>query len=128
MNRQQSSDAEEQLTAVQAALQQRGGQAQQLQARMAELEAELEAARHEQRTAASGQVAKERDNMRRLEHLQEEVDSQRDQVPGWANIAPVQHQLEKCCSQWACSWLIRRPAMSSSITEMPNCAAAGDWG
>lgn len=72
--------AEQQLAAVEGALQQRTGQAQALQARVAELEGEAESARHEQRTFGSAYAAKERDTVRRIEGLQDEVEHQQEQV------------------------------------------------
>lgn len=72
--------AEEQLSAVESALQQRTSQAQQLQARLAELESEVESSRHEQRTFGSAIAAKERDHVRRIESLQDEVEHQQEQM------------------------------------------------
>jgi chromosome segregation ATPase len=72
--------AEEQLSAVEAALQQRTSQLQQLQARVSELESEVESNRHEQRTFGSAIAAKERDHVRRIESLQDEVEHQQEQM------------------------------------------------
>jgi chromosome segregation ATPase len=72
--------AEEQLSAVEAALQQRTSQMQQLQARVSELESEVESNRHEQRTFGSAIAAKERDHVRRIESLQDEVEHQQEQI------------------------------------------------
>ena len=72
--------AEEQLATVETVLQQRTGQAQQLQARIAELEAEAESNKQEQRQYGSAYAAKERDNIRRIEALQDEVEHQQEQV------------------------------------------------
>lgn len=44
-----------------------------LQARVSELETELESTRHEQRTFGSVFAAKERDQVRKMEGLQDEV-------------------------------------------------------
>lgn len=65
--------AEEQLQQLESALVGRNGAAASLQARVAELESELDGARAEQRTFDSVRAAKERDQARRLEGAQDEV-------------------------------------------------------
>lgn len=72
--------AEEHLQQTEAALAARNQQVSVLQAKAAELEAELEGARHEHRTFGSVFAAKERDQARRLETLQDEVEHQREKV------------------------------------------------
>lgn len=103
--------AEEQLAAVESALQQRSNQAQQLQARITELEAELESSRHEQRTFGSAIAAKERDHIRRIESLQDEVEHQQEQALALEKLlreraTQLNEQKEKVCAsaveQWTC--------------------------
>ena len=65
--------AEEQLQQMEAALMSRNQQAAGLQAKVAELEAEQESTRQEQRTLGGVCAAKERDQVRKLESLQDEV-------------------------------------------------------
>eukprot|EP00879_Flechtneria_rotunda_P031409 GHRR01034315.1.p1 GENE.GHRR01034315.1~~GHRR01034315.1.p1 ORF type:complete len:328 (+),score=147.26 GHRR01034315.1:453-1436(+) len=72
--------AEEQLAAVEATLQQRNSQAQQLQARIREVESELENSKQEHSRFGSVYAVKERDHVRRVESLQEEVEHQQQQV------------------------------------------------
>ncbi len=72
--------AEEQLQQMEAALMSRSQQAAGLTAKVAELEAELESTRHEQRTFGSVYAAKERDAARRLEALGDETAHQRDKA------------------------------------------------
>lgn len=96
--------AEEQLAAVEAALQQRTSQAQQQQSRISELEAELGSSKHEQRTFGSAYAAKDRDNIRRIETLQDEVEHQQEQVTALEKLlrertAQTNEQKEKVCAQ-----------------------------
>lgn len=65
--------AEEQLQQMEAALMSRNQQVSSLQAKVSELEAEVESSRQEQRTFGSVFAAKERDQTRKLEALQDEV-------------------------------------------------------
>jgi predicted RNase H-like nuclease (RuvC/YqgF family) len=95
--------AEEQLSAVEAALQQRTGQVQQLQARVSELESEVESSRHEQRTFGSAIAAKERDHVRRIESLQDEVEHQQEQMAAVEKLlreraAQLNELKEKVCA------------------------------
>lgn len=72
--------AEEQLQQVENALQQRNQQIQALQGKITEMEAEVENARHEQRTFGSAYAAKDRDSARKIESLQDEVEHQQNQI------------------------------------------------
>lgn len=78
--------AEEQLASMEGALLGRNQQVAALTSKVAELEAEVESTRHEQRTFGSVFAAKERDQVRKLEGLQDEV-RRRPAAAGWGVCA-----------------------------------------
>lgn len=78
--------AEEQLTTLQSALQQRSSAAVAAAARIAQLEAELDAARHEARASSSAHAARDRDATRRMEGLQEEQEHASQQAAAFERL------------------------------------------